>query len=155
MAKSKETKDKHFIKRPTYKGGLAAMREFIKKNLRYPKEALKEKIEGTVYVKYTVDYKGKVIEAKVISSLGHGCDEEAIRLVKKFEFEVPKNYKLRVQFHKNIQIHFRLPKAKPSPKSAAVSVKYNVTPTSKKKKAVSTSQKQSKKQGSYTYTIKF
>ncbi|HFA49244.1 MAG TPA: energy transducer TonB, partial [Bacteroidetes bacterium] len=119
----KEAKNKHFIKKPIYEGGPKAMKKLIGENMRYPKEALKNKIQGTVYVKYDIDYKGKVIDAKVIKGIGHGCDEEAIRLAKLLEFSVPKNRGVRVIFHKNIQIHFRLPKKKKTP--AAVSVQYN------------------------------
>ena len=108
----KEKKDKHFLNRPVYEGGPKAMKQFVKENLRYPKEALENKVEGTVSIRYTIDYKGNVIEAKIISGVGYGCDEEAIRLVKLFKFTVEKNRKVRAIFHKNIQIHFRLPKQK-------------------------------------------
>lgn len=106
----KERKEKHFIRKPFYEGGLKAMREFIAKNKKYPQEALDKKIEGIVYLKYTIDYKGKVIETKVLRSLGYGCDEEAQRIVKLLRFEAPKNRGVKIKFFKNIQIHFKLPK---------------------------------------------
>lgn len=109
----KEAKDKHFIKKPIYEGGPQAMKKFVRKNLRYPKEALEKKTQGTVHLKYDIDHKGKVFDARVVSGIGHGCDEEAIRLVKMLEFAVPKTpYKTKVVFHNTIRIHFRLPKAK-------------------------------------------
>ena len=147
----KEAKDKHFIKKPIYEGGPQAMKAFIRKNLRYPEEALKNKVEGTVYVKYDIDYKGKVVDAKVISGLGHGCDEEAVRLVKLFEFSVPKNpRKLKIVFHKNIQIHFRLPKKK---KNKAQQFQINYISTPAEKKAPNPSKKENG--GGYTITIPF
>ena len=85
-----EKKDKHFIKKPYYEGGIKALKKFVGENLQYPKEALREKIEGTVYVRYTVDYKGNVIAAKTISGIGYGCDQEALRLVKMLKFIAPK-----------------------------------------------------------------
>ena len=153
----KEKKDKHFIKKPTYEGGLAAMRAFIKKNMKYPKSALKEKIEGTVYLKYTIDHKGKVISSKVVSSLGHGCDEEARRLVSLLKFQIPKIRKMRIQYHKSIQIHFRLPKVAPKPKlkkpvNAGMQIKYTTT----KKKVVDKKKKEDGDSGgSYNYTISY
>lgn len=153
----KERKDKHFIKKPIYPGGLKAMRELIKKELKYPKEALEEKIEGSVYLRYYIDHKGKVTSSKVLSSLGHGCDEEAQRIVKKFKFEVPKGpRKLRVKFHKTIRIHFRLPKeqpkkANPTPKKSATKITYTIQPSPKKNSKPGPE----KKSNSYTYTIKF
>ncbi len=52
------------------------MKQFIADNLRYPKEALEKRFEGTVSVRFDIDHKGDVVEAKIIGhSLGHGCDE--------------------------------------------------------------------------------
>jgi len=147
----KEAKDKHFIKKPIFEGGPKAMKKFVKENLRYPKLALKNKIEGSVYVKYDIDHKGKVIDAKVVSGIGHGCDEEALRLVKKMEFIVPKTpYKTKVVFHNNIQIHFRLPKAKKAPQKTGDSLQINYTSSS------SSNQKKNPPKsngGGYGYTI--
>lgn len=105
----KERKDKDFIKSAYYEGGKAALQAFVKKELRYPAEALKAKVEGTVSVRYTVDYKGHVIEAGIISGLGHGCDEEAIRIVRSLQFKVPNDGKIKSKYTLKLHIHFRLP----------------------------------------------
>ena len=129
MARPK--KDDHFIKKPIYPGGLKAMRQLIKSNLKYPKDALTQKVEGSVYLRYGIDHTGKVSEVKILQSLGHGCDEEAERIVKLFLFEVPKiPRKLKVAFHKNIRIHFKLPKEKPAlkpKKQQTNSINYTIT----------------------------
>ncbi len=152
----KETKDKHFIKKPEYVGGAKAMKQFIKENLKYPKEALKNKIEGTVSIDYKVDNQGKVMSAKVISGLGYGCDEEALRLVKSLKFSTARNRKMRVTFNKKIQIHFRLPKEKPSAKPVQspsqpqyTGIQYQYIPKKKKKQTAK------KKGKSYTITYNF
>ncbi len=106
----KELKDKHFIKKPIYPGGVKAMQIFLTKEKKYPKEALKNKIEGTVHVRYTIGHQGKVIRTKIIAGLGHGCDQEAERIVKLLEFKVPRSRNARVQYHKTVHIHFKLPK---------------------------------------------
>jgi len=155
---SKERKDNSFIKKPIYPGGNAAYRKFIKDNLKYPKAAKENKIEGIVYLKYTIDHKGKVTEAQVLKGLGHGCDEEAKRIVKLLKFEIPKGpRKLRVTFHKKTQITFRIPKEKkkPIPKKTSPAQKqkmklvYQYKPTPKTKS--NTSAKKQKR--SYGYTI--
>ena len=105
----KEKKDKDFIKSAYYEGGKAALEAFVKKELRYPPDALKGKIEGTVSVRYTVDYKGNVIEAGIISGLGHGCDEEALRIVRSLKFKVPNDGKIKSKYTRKLHIHFRLP----------------------------------------------
>lgn len=145
----KGKKSKHFIKNPYYEGGLKALRAFISKNKKYPEEALKEKIEGTVYLKYTINYKGKVIDTKIQKSLGYGCDEEAIRVIKLLEFQAPKNRGIKVKFFKNIQIHFRLPKEKEKTVSST-QIEYTVTPTKKKKETP-----KEKEGGGYTIQIKY
>ena len=142
----KEKKDKNFINKPRYPGGLKALRAFISQNLQYPLHALENKIEGTVYLNYTIDHRGKVIDARVISSLGHGCDTEATRLVKLLHFEVLKNRGVKVKFHKNIQIHFRLPKSKPNSHARAYQIHYVSSSESKKEE---------KKGGGYTISIDF
>ncbi len=111
----KPAKDKHFIKQPSYEGGPKAMKQFIAENLRYPPEALAQKTEGTVSVRFDIDHKGDVVGAKTIGhALGQGCDEEAIRLVRALKFMVDKPRGMRVVYHKNIQIHFKLPQARPA-----------------------------------------
>jgi protein TonB len=105
----KEKKDKDFIKSVYYEGGRAALEAFVKKELRYPKEALASKTEGTVSVRYTVDYKGNVTEANIISGIGHGCDEEALRIVRSLKFKVPNDGKIKSKYTRKLHIHFRLP----------------------------------------------
>ena len=144
----KERKDKHFIKKPIYKGGPTALKHFIAQHLQYPKEALTAKIEGTVVVRYTINHKGKVIDTKIITGIGHGCEEEADRLVRLLTFEVPRNRGVKAVFHKNLQIHFRLPKAK-TKATNAMSIQYQYSSSEKKK---ASTPPPSKKEG-YTITI--
>jgi len=105
----KETKEKHFAKKPIYPGGKAAMKAYIQENLQYPEDAVKNSIEGIVRVWYTIDKNGKVTKTKLIKKIGYGCDEEAIRLVKGFKFHVPKNH-MKIKFNKHANIRFKLPK---------------------------------------------
>lgn len=105
----KERKDKDFVKSPYFEGGRTAMDAYVRKELRYPKEALDQKIEGRVSVQYTIDYKGKVTDARVISGIGHGCDEEALRIVRQLPFKVPEQGKIKSKYSRKLHIHFRLP----------------------------------------------
>ena len=121
----KERKDKDFVKSPYYAGGKSALEAFVKKELRYPKEALAAKVEGTVSVRYTVDYKGKIMDAHVISGIGHGCDEEALRIVNNLQFKVPNDGKIKSKYTRKLHIHFRLPG---SPVVLPATKKIQVTP---------------------------
>lgn len=147
----KERRDKNFIKKPIYPGGPAAMRTFIKENLKYPKTALEKKIEGTVSLKYTIDHNGKVIDTHIIAGIGHGCDEEAARLARLLKFEVPKTRGVKVQFHKDLHVHFRLPKVKQSPQQQVTTqYVYTTTPKSNTKPEPA---KEPAKKPVVTYTI--
>jgi len=106
----KELKDKHFVKKPVYHGGVKAMQAFLAKHKRYPKEALEGRVEGTVSIRYSIDYLGKVTRTKVLAGIGFGCDEEAQRIVSLLTFSVPKTRKMRVNYQKTAHIHFKLPK---------------------------------------------
>ena len=134
-----QKKDKHFIKKPSYPGGPKALWTFIRQNLKYPKAALENKVSGVVRLKYTIDGKGNVTETQVIHSLGYGCDEEASRVVKLLKYHVPKHRKVKVKFHRSINIKFRLPKKK--------SIQVNLTKSKEKEKT------QEQKKGGYEYTI--
>ena len=108
LKKNSSRKPESFITPPNYPGGNKALGEYIKSNLRYPEEAMKNMIQGTVAVDYDIDVFGRVTAAKVKHGLGYGCDEEAIRLVKGLIFE-KRTYKgLRVVFHRQINIHFKI-----------------------------------------------
>jgi protein TonB len=134
-------KEKHFIKKPVYPGGPKALWTFIRKNLRYPKEALEQNISGVVRIRYSIDGKGKVISTQVIHSLGYGCDEEASRVIRMLQYEVPRHRKLKVKYFKTINVKFRAPKKK------SIQVTLTKSPQEKEKKE--------EKKGGYEYTIRF
>lgn len=56
--------------------------EFMYDNIKYPKEARDSNVQGGLQVEFIIDKNGKVKEPKVTIGLGHGCDEEVIRVLK-------------------------------------------------------------------------
>ena len=52
------------------------------KNIRYPEAAIKNNVQGTVYVSFIVRTDGSVTDVKILRGIGSGCDEEAMRVVK-------------------------------------------------------------------------
>jgi len=64
-----------------YAGGQEQLSNFFMQHLRYPEKAAVRHIEGTVVITFTIDPTGAVHNAKIRNSLGHGCDQEALRLV--------------------------------------------------------------------------
>ncbi len=65
------------------------MIEFIFKNLKYPKTAAKEDVEGMVVAKFTVDNTGNVLDAKIAKSLHVDCDAEVLRVINAMPVWVP------------------------------------------------------------------
>ena len=101
-----EKNQRQFITHPTYPGGNKALQEFISQNLRYPEQAAKNNIIGSVHLQYIVTDEGIVETVQVLKSLGYGCDEEAVRLVKLLKFGSVKNRGLRLKSTKKITINF-------------------------------------------------
>lgn len=145
----KEIKKKDILKRPEYPGGAKALKDFITRNLQYPKEALEQNIEGTVFLRYDIDHQGVVTTVKVLKKVGYGCDEEAIRLVKMLKFNIDKTRGVRVLYHKTIQIHFRLPVTQSHlpPSSQRLHVAYQIVPSAPPK------QIEQREQKGFTYTF--
>lgn len=67
---------------PAYPGGMSALMEYFKENMRYPASAKERGLQGRVTVQFVVDKDGSVKEPKVIRSIDQELDEEALRLVK-------------------------------------------------------------------------
>ena len=63
-------------------GGMPAMMEYIRKNMRYPESAKKANTQGRVTVQFVIDKEGNTTNPKVIRSVDKDMDAEAIRLVK-------------------------------------------------------------------------
>ena len=60
-------------KTPEIIGGL----DSLQSKIIYPQEALKNNIEGKVYILAIIDSTGTLLCSNVIKGLGYGCDEEA------------------------------------------------------------------------------
>ena len=67
---------------PEFKDGLAAMYQYLNKNIIYPSVARENGIEGTVYVSFVVGKDGSIRDVQVKRGLGGGCSEEALRVIK-------------------------------------------------------------------------
>lgn len=92
-----------------YIGGVTELYKFIGQTLVYPKDAMRDEIQGVVYVSFIIDTDGSVINPKIIKSVEKKLDDEALRIVNqmpkwkpgkfegelvKTEFALPVNFKL-------------------------------------------------------------
>jgi TonB family protein len=65
-----------------FPGGPRAFGSFLQKNLRYPSAAQGDNVGGKVYVQFVVNTDGTAQDFQILKSVGFGCDEEAIRVLK-------------------------------------------------------------------------
>jgi len=94
---------------PQYPGGSNAMVRFIRRNFRYPSRARDAGAEGVVITRFVVGVDGKVSGITIVKGIGYGCDEEAIRLIKKMPRWIPGEQNGRkVPVYRTIPITFRL-----------------------------------------------
>jgi periplasmic protein TonB len=94
---------------PSFPGGEGELAKFLGANIVYPQIAKESGIQGTVYVSFVVDSKGKVTDVRVLRGIGGGCDEEALRVVRMMPSWHPgkqNGQSVRVQF--NMPIRFTL-----------------------------------------------
>ena len=66
---------------PSFPGGEGALRDFISKNLRYPKFAKEKGIYGPVHVSFIVEKDGSLTDFVITESKDPSLDKEAIRVL--------------------------------------------------------------------------
>ncbi len=74
-------KDAILERAATFPGGMDKLMRYLQNNIKYPKPDKKKRIEGIVYVQFTVDMEGKVINARIVQSVSQNMDAEALRVV--------------------------------------------------------------------------
>lgn len=105
-----------------FPGGETEMNKFIKANLKYPAEALRNRVEGLVVVQFIVSTNGKISDVQVVKKLGAGTDEEAVRVVNKMpNFKPARQNGKPVNFRYTLPLGFGLTSSTPSPTSNASS----------------------------------
>lgn len=71
--------------KPEPKNGLTAFYKYINDNIKYPPTAIRQGIEGRVFVQFIINKDGHLSELKVVKGIGAGCDEEAVRVLQNAE----------------------------------------------------------------------
>jgi len=65
------------MKNCTYKN----LMTFISQNIKYPEEARKEGLMGTVYVKFVINAKGELVDPAIEKGFNDACEDEVIRVI--------------------------------------------------------------------------
>lgn len=92
-------------------GGRNGFKNYLSAEVKYPREAIKNKAEGKVTIRFRVEPDGQLTDFQVINGIGYGCDEELIRLVRQGPSWKPgtkDNQPLRNQV--KVRFKFELPK---------------------------------------------
>jgi len=85
-------------------GGMESWGSYLQKNLRYPTQARRMGVEGTVYVSFIVNKDGSISGVEVLRGIGAGCDDEAIRVI-----ENAARWKPGLQGSRPVAVRMRLP----------------------------------------------
>jgi len=86
---------------PEYPGGMPALIEYLQTNIKYPKDAEKQKVEGRVLVQFVIETDGSVTDVKVTKKVFPSLDAEGIRVVQAMPKWTPGKHKgkiVRVQY---------------------------------------------------------
>jgi periplasmic protein TonB len=88
---------------------MEAWNDFLRKNLKYPKQAREMGIEGTVYAVFEIRTDGSVQNVELLRGIGAGCDEEAMRVIKASpKWQVGKQRGRPVNVRMRLPIRFKL-----------------------------------------------
>ena len=74
---------------PSFTGGEKALDQFIAAHLSYPASAVKEKIEGKVFVEFIIELDGTLSDPRIVRGIHYDLDLEALRLVLRMPKWIP------------------------------------------------------------------
>ena len=91
-------------KMPEFAGGQAALLRYLSKNLHYPPAALRDQIEGKVFLSFVVKADGTIADATILRGLRREMDDEALRVVRQMPAWTP-----GYQSKRAVAVRFTLP----------------------------------------------
>ncbi len=89
---------------PEFKGGDKALLKYIGEHVVYPEMAKENDIQGTVYVGFVVNEKGKVTNVTVLRGVDPLLDKEAIKVIQGLP-----DWKPGKQSGKNVKVRMQVP----------------------------------------------
>ncbi|MBP7808885.1 MAG: energy transducer TonB [Bacteroidia bacterium] len=98
---------------PEFPGGIVAMMEYVKANIKYPQRALDAKISGKCAVKFIVNPDGSLSDVTVLDGIKAcpECDAEAVRVIQSMpKWKPGKIAGKQVSLYYNLPVKFSLPK---------------------------------------------
>lgn len=89
-------------------GGEKVWEAYLKKQLKYPKAAKENRIQGTVVIEFTIHINSTISDLKVFNSVDKSLDEEALRLIQNGRWVPAINNGRQVNYRARREIEFRL-----------------------------------------------
>lgn len=89
---------------PEFPGGQEALMQFLRQEVKYPKEAEEKGLQGRVVVRYIIEKDGSISEVEIAKSVNEYLDAEAIRVVNAMPKWIPGKQK-----GENVRVKFTLP----------------------------------------------
>jgi TonB family protein len=89
---------------PEFKDGLEAFGKFLAINIKYPKAARDNNVQGRVIITFVVEKDGSLSNMKVVRGIGSGCDEEAVRVL-----SISPAWKPGIQNGKPVKVQYSVP----------------------------------------------
>jgi TonB family protein len=93
-----------------FEGGMSAFVKFLQENIKYPEAAQKANHGGKVYTQFIVNTDGTISDVTILKSVGFGCDEEAMRVIKLAKWTPGKQSGRVVRSRFTVPINFELAK---------------------------------------------
>ncbi|MES2812553.1 MAG: TonB family protein [Bacteroidota bacterium] len=91
-------------KQPSPRKGYQDFYKYIGSSFKYSDEAVKNKVNGRIFIEFVIEKDGKIIDVKLVRGLGYGLDEEAIRVISNYENWIPGQQK-----GKNVRVRYSVP----------------------------------------------
>ncbi|MCX6220671.1 MAG: energy transducer TonB [Bacteroidia bacterium] len=67
---------------PLFIGGMSRFNDYVAEEMHIPLHKPGEKVNGTVYIAFTVDSLGRTSNQRILKGIGKACNEEALRVMR-------------------------------------------------------------------------
>ena len=74
---------------PVFPGGEHTLLAYVAQHLKYPAQAIRDRVQGIVQLRFVVLENGRIGDVQIIKSLESHCDAEAKRVVKSLPRFIP------------------------------------------------------------------
>lgn len=89
---------------PEIVGGLSSLYNQIE----YPRQAVRQGVEGRVFVQFVVDESGNAVDPVILRDIGAGCGEAAVKAIQKVKFTPGKQNGTPVKVKFSLPVSFEI-----------------------------------------------